>query len=75
LAEVADGEMAAHVNLLAGNRLLPGSPLIPLAVEEGLLSPQDDLLMPVFYVAPDVRDGLLDTLATAVRSRPNWHVM
>ncbi len=39
LTEVADGEMAAHVNLLAGNRLLPGSPLIPLALEEGLLSP------------------------------------
>lgn len=75
LTEVADGAMAAHVNLLAGNRLLPGSPLIPLALEEGLLSPQDDLLMPVFYVAPEVRDGLLDILATAVRSRPNWHVM
>ena len=75
LTEVASGEMAAHVNLLAGNRLLPGSPLIPLAVEEGLLSPQDDLLMPVFYVAPDVRDDLLDILATAAQSRPNWYVM
>ena len=75
LSEVAGGEMAAHVNLLAGNRLLPGSPLIPLALEAGLLSPEDDLLMPVFYVAPEVRDDLLDILATVVQSRPNWHVM
>lgn len=75
LTEVAGDEMAAHVNILAGNRLLPGSPLIPLALEEGILSPQDDMLMPVFYVAPEVRENLLDTLSAAVQSRPNWHVM
>ncbi|MDH3599036.1 MAG: cobalamin-dependent protein [Candidatus Tectomicrobia bacterium] len=75
LSEVADGGASAHVNLLAGNRLMPGTPLTQRALDEGVISPQDDLLMPVFYVAPEVREDLVDQLETAARSRPNWHVM
>lgn len=75
LAEVADSETSAHVNLLAGNRLLPGTPLTQRALEEGVISPQDDLLMPVFYVSPEVREGLVERLQAAARTRPNWHVM
>jgi hypothetical protein len=75
LAEVADRETSAHVNLLAGNRLLPGHPLVQRALAEGVLSAQDDLLMPVFYVSPEVREGLVEILNAAARSRPNWHVM
>lgn len=66
---------SAYVNLLAGNRLLPGTPLTQQALDEGLLSPQDDLLMPVFYVSPEVREGLVGILEEAARSRPNCHVM
>ncbi len=75
LAEVADRETSAHVNLLAGNRLMPGTPLTQRALDEGIISPQDDLLMPVFYVSPEVREGLVDILEGEARSRPNWYVM
>ena len=75
LAEVADDGASAHVNLLAGNRLQPGTPLTQCALDEGVISPEDDLLMPVFYVAPEVREDLVDQLQAAARPRPNWHVM
>ena len=75
LADVADGETSAYVNILAGNRLLPGTPLAQRALDEGVISPEDDLLMPVFYVAPEIREGLVETLQAAAQARPNWRVM
>ena len=75
LADVADGETSAYVNILAGNRLLPGTPLAQRALDEGVIAPEDDLLMPVFYVAPEIREGLVETLQAAAQARPNWRVM
>ena len=75
LADVSDGETSAYVNILAGNRLLPGTPLAQRALDEGVISPQDDFLMPVFYVAPEIREGLVETLQAAAQARPNWRVM
>jgi len=39
-----------------GIRLYPHTPLARQAVEEGIVSPEDDLLMPRFYIRPGLED-------------------
>ena len=39
-----------------GIRLYPHAPLARQAVEEGVISPEDDLLMPRFYIRPGLED-------------------
>jgi hypothetical protein len=46
------------LKVCAGIRLYPRTPLARLAVEEGAVSPDDDLLMPRFYVRPGLKDYL-----------------
>ncbi len=75
LGSTAGPERGSHVTLRVGNRLLPGSDLTARAVREGIIDENADLLMPVFYVAPEVREGLVDTLQAAAGAHPNWHIM
>ena len=75
LSTAARSERHAMATLRIGNRLLPGTALTRLAVEEGLIEDADDLLMPVFYVAPRVRDEIKETLQAAVQGNPTWSIM
>ncbi len=75
LSTAARSERHAMATLRIGNRLLPGTDLTRLAVEEGLIEDADDLLMPVFYVAPRVRDEIQETLEAAVQGNPTWSIM
>ena len=60
------------VNLTVGVRIYPGLPLYRLALEEGLLTPQDNLLWPRFYLAPAVRDWIWEYLKEVMARHPNW---
>ena len=75
LSAAAGKERAATVTLRIGNRLLPGSDLTKQAVQERLIDSEGDLLMPVYYVTPMVRDNILETLQSAVTSHPTWAIM
>jgi hypothetical protein len=75
LCTAAGPERATPVNLRVGNRVLPGTDLGRRAMQEGLIKSDCDLLMPVFYVAPAVRDELLETLEAAVEGHPSWSIM
>ena len=44
-----------------GIRLYPHTPLARQAVEEGMVSPEDDLLMPRFYIRPGLEDYIRQT--------------
>ena len=46
----------AALKNLGADRLYPHTPLARLAVEEGVVAPEDDLLMPRFYVRPGLED-------------------
>ena len=49
-----------------GLRILPETPLERIAIEEGVISPGQDLLQPVFYLSPAVeRQWLEQTLEKA----------
>jgi hypothetical protein len=58
-----------------GNRVLPGTDLCRRAMQEGLIKNDCDLLSPVFYVAPAVREELLETLEAALDGHPSWSIM
>ena len=54
----ADGLRLDALKLTVGIRIYPQTPLAHIAVAEGLVSPDDDLLFPRFYLTPTLRDWL-----------------
>jgi radical SAM superfamily enzyme YgiQ (UPF0313 family) len=60
---------------LPGVRIYPNTPLHRIAVEEGTVEREDDLLAPAFYVSPSVgAENLLERVERHARSRSNWVV-
>jgi radical SAM superfamily enzyme YgiQ (UPF0313 family) len=58
--------------IFMGIRILPGTPLAQLAVKEGLITPGQDLLEPVYYIAPGLeRKWLEQTLTEAFKGIRN----
>ncbi len=51
--------------IFMGIRILPNTPLAQLAVKEGLLKPGQDLLEPVYYIAPGLDNKWLEDTLTA----------
>ena len=50
------------------------SPDLDIAVEEGVISADDPLMEPKFYVSPDVRDWVGDYLSEVCSDNPRWSV-
>jgi radical SAM superfamily enzyme YgiQ (UPF0313 family) len=57
---------------MVGLRVFPGTGLARQAEAEGLLSPAADLLDPVFYIAPGVRDRVVEIARRRSSLHPNW---
>lgn len=64
----------AFVTLRIGNRLLPYSTLSRIAIEEGIIESDDELLEPRFYVDAAVRDWLPERLQKEAAEHPRWNV-
>lgn len=64
-----------HVQLSAGIRILPFTPLADHAKVEGVIRQDGDCLYPVRYLTPKLRDWLPRRLRAAARARPSWHVV
>ncbi|MBM4273872.1 MAG: radical SAM protein [Deltaproteobacteria bacterium] len=60
------------VNLTVGIRIYPGLPLHRRAVAEGVVTPEDPLLWPKFYLAPAIREWIWDYLEEVTARHPNW---
>jgi len=60
------------VNLRSGIRIHPGLPLHRRALAEGLVSPEDNLLWPKFYLAPAIREWIWPYLEEVTARHPNW---
>jgi len=43
-----------------GIRIYPQTPLAKMAVDEGMIAPDDDLLFPRFYLRPELEDWIFD---------------
>jgi radical SAM superfamily enzyme YgiQ (UPF0313 family) len=60
------------VIVMVGLRIFPGTGLASLAGSEGILSPSSDLLEPAFYIAPAVRDRVVEIARQKAALHPNW---
>lgn len=54
------------LKVTVGIRIYPGTPLARIALEEGMISPADDLLVPRFYLRPELEDWILDVVPPQV---------
>jgi radical SAM superfamily enzyme YgiQ (UPF0313 family) len=64
-----------YATLRVATRVLPYTPLATTALAEGLINSPSDLISPTFYLAPGVRDWLIEVLRAAAATHPRWHLM
>ncbi|MBW1956780.1 MAG: cobalamin-dependent protein [Deltaproteobacteria bacterium] len=60
------------VKLTIGVRIYPNTVLAGMAVREGVIEPDDNLLQPRFYIARGLEEWLRETIRAWVADRPNW---
>jgi len=68
----ADSLNLEMVKVSTGIRIYPHTTLARIAVEDGFISAEDDLLKPRFYLAKNLEDWLPETVKSWVAERPNW---
>jgi radical SAM superfamily enzyme YgiQ (UPF0313 family) len=60
------------LKVTAGLRIYPQTPLAHQALAEGVVAPDDDLLLPRFYLADGLAGWLPDALRVWAAERPHW---
>jgi len=55
-----------------GIRLMPNTKLADIAIKEGVISADDPLMEPKFYISPAIKDWIEDYLADICSRHPNW---
>ncbi|HQJ09838.1 MAG TPA: B12-binding domain-containing radical SAM protein, partial [Deltaproteobacteria bacterium] len=60
------------LKITAGIRIYPGTALAKIAREEGVISPDDDLLFPRFYMANGLGGWLQETVKAWTADKPHW---
>ncbi len=73
--EFLRGLKPAMANLRVGISLLPGTREAALALDEGLISDESELIKPTFYLAEEVRDWIVDYLKEAAAGNPRWNLL
>jgi len=68
----ADSLPLAQLKITSGIRIYPGTPLAKIAVAEGVIAPEDDLLRPRFYIAHGLEDRLSELVGKWMQERPTW---
>jgi len=60
------------IRVTVGIRIYPNTPLAEIAIEEGRITPEDDLLFPQFYLARGLEGWLARTIEKWKTTRPHW---
>jgi len=68
----ADSLPLTTLKVTSGIRIYPHTALAQKAVDEGFISPDEDLLYPRFYLAEGLEHWLPDTLRAWMDKRPHW---
>jgi radical SAM superfamily enzyme YgiQ (UPF0313 family) len=68
----ADALPLDALKITIGIRIYPHTALARTAVAEGLIAPDDDLLLPKFYMVPGLEVWLRETVAKWMETRPSW---
>ena len=70
----ADSLKLDTLKITVGVRIYPHTSLAKKAIDDGVISPQDDLLFPRFYLARGLEDWLPETLKKWATARPHWKI-
>lgn len=62
-------------NLRIGVRIMPGTAEAALALSDGTIADESELIRPVFYMAEPVREWLVEHLQAEAEGRARWNVM
>ncbi len=60
------------VTVTVGMRIYPGCELHAIALQEGVISPQQNLLYPAFYISPEVEPWLYEHMLNICSQQPGW---
>lgn len=69
----ADSLPLDRLKITTGVRIYPDTMLSKLAVRQGAINADDDLLHPRFYLAKGLEGWLQDTVEEWMRERPHWN--
>jgi radical SAM superfamily enzyme YgiQ (UPF0313 family) len=69
-----DETQPTAVIALTGIRVLPGTGMVEVALRDGQIDPDDNLLYPKFYISPQLEDGLIERIESYARRHSNWIV-
>ena len=70
--EFADALDLEAMKITIGIRIYPHTPLAQVALKEGLIRADDDLLFPKFYMTKGMESWLRKTVKSWMDTRPNW---
>lgn len=62
------------MDFCVGIRLMPHSPLFDIAVQEGVISADDPLMEPKFYISPEIEGWIEDYLVQVCARHEKWDV-
>ena len=68
----ADSLHLEAMKITMGIRIYPYTHLARIAIKEKIIAPDDDLLFPKFYMAPDLNEWLRTTVSVWMDGRPHW---
>ncbi len=68
----ADSLPLDQVKVTSGIRIYPHTALAKTAMEEGMISPDDTLLFPKFYLVPELEEWLAENVKGWMADRPHW---
>ncbi|MBU4074184.1 MAG: radical SAM protein [Proteobacteria bacterium] len=68
----ADSLPLDELKITSGIRIYPQTALARVAINAGMISPDDDLLLPKFYLVRELEEWLLETVKTWMADRPHW---
>ena len=64
----------ALANLRVGVSIMPGTDVAALALKEGIISDESELIEPTFYVAEEVKDWIVPYLEEQAAANPRWNL-
>jgi len=68
----ADALQLEAMKITTGIRIYPYTALARIAVREGVIASEADLLLPKFYLTENLKDRLSETVSNWMKDRPNW---
>ncbi|MDG2308182.1 MAG: lipid biosynthesis B12-binding/radical SAM protein [Candidatus Binatia bacterium] len=72
--QLMDELQPTAVIAMTGIRILPGTGMVDLAIQDGQIDETDNLLYPRFYISPGLKGEMIEQIEGHAKTHPNWIV-